>query len=290
MPLRIFRSRPIVAANVIQMLSVAGMFGMFFLGALYLRRVLGYDALHIGLAFLPATISMGTLSIGYSDRIFMALGARLTLLARADAGPRRARPVRGRTGARDLPDPGGAVAAAARAGRRNRVPGADERRDDGSHPRDAGLASGLVNTTAQVGGALGLAVLATLSTSHSNALKAGGESTASALTSGYHLAFWVASALVGCALVVVLTAIDGGRRGARGRRRDRGRGRRRASRCAPRAGRGGAELVRAVSAAGERCCRRSAALFVAALLPSRGPVLADAAGAEEVGGGGSRPR
>ena len=69
-----------------------------------------------------------------------------------------------------------------------------------------------MNTTAQVGGALGLAVLATLSTSHSNSLKASGVPTASALTSGYHLAFWVASALVGCALVVVLAAI--GREGA----------------------------------------------------------------------------
>src|SRR5436309_5759776 len=81
MPLRIFRSRPVASANAIQILSVAGMFGMFFLGALYLRRVLGYDALEIGLAFLPVTIAMGTLSIRYSDRIFMALGARRTLLA-----------------------------------------------------------------------------------------------------------------------------------------------------------------------------------------------------------------
>jgi len=63
MPLRILRSRPVVAANTIQILSVAGMFGMFFLGALYLRRVLGYDALRIGLAFLPVTIAMGTRSV-----------------------------------------------------------------------------------------------------------------------------------------------------------------------------------------------------------------------------------
>ncbi|MCW2970463.1 MAG: transporter, partial [Solirubrobacterales bacterium] len=81
----------------------------------------------------------------------------------------------------------------------------------GATPQDAGLASGLVNTTAQVGGALGLAVLATLSTSRSNALKASGHPTASALTSGYHLAFWVAAALVGCAIAVVLAAVEPGR-------------------------------------------------------------------------------
>ncbi len=76
MPLRIFRSRNVVAANAIQILSVAGMFGMFFLGALYLRRVLGYDALQIGLAFLPVTLTMGTLSIRYSERLVTRFGAR----------------------------------------------------------------------------------------------------------------------------------------------------------------------------------------------------------------------
>jgi MFS family permease len=81
----------------------------------------------------------------------------------------------------------------------------------GATPQDAGLASGLVNTTAQVGGALGLAVLATLATSRTNTLTASGHPVASALTSGYHLAFWVAAALVGCALVVVLAAVEPGR-------------------------------------------------------------------------------
>jgi hypothetical protein len=81
----------------------------------------------------------------------------------------------------------------------------------GATPQDAGLASGLVNTTAQVGGALGLAVLATLSTSRSDHLKAAGHSPAASLTSGYHLAFWVAAALVGCALAVVLAAVEPGR-------------------------------------------------------------------------------
>ena len=79
-PLRIFRSRNVSGANVIQALTVAGMFGMFFLGSLYLQRVLGYDALQIGLAFLPATLVMGTLSLRYAEPLIMRFGARTTLL------------------------------------------------------------------------------------------------------------------------------------------------------------------------------------------------------------------
>ena len=78
-PLRVLRSRNVALANLIQVLSVAGMFGMFFLGALYLRRVLGYDALRIGLAFLPVTVTMATLSIRYSERLLMRRGPRRTL-------------------------------------------------------------------------------------------------------------------------------------------------------------------------------------------------------------------
>ncbi|HEV2724072.1 MAG TPA: MFS transporter, partial [Thermoleophilaceae bacterium] len=66
-PLRIFRSRNVTGANLVQALSISGMFGMFFLGTLYLQRILGYSALEIGLAFLPVTIAMGTLSIRYSE-------------------------------------------------------------------------------------------------------------------------------------------------------------------------------------------------------------------------------
>ncbi len=211
MPLRIFRSRPVAAANAIQILSVAGMFGMFFLGALYLRRVLGYDALEIGLAFLPVTVAMGTLSIRYSERIYMALGPRRALLAGLmlvlaglvvfARAPAHADYVTQVAPSMLLLGLGAGTA----------FPALMNLAMSGATPQDAGLASGLVNTTAQVGGALGLAVLATLSTSRSNALTASGHPIAAALTTGYHLAFWVAAALVGCALAVVLAAVEPGR-------------------------------------------------------------------------------
>ncbi len=203
-PLRVFRSREIVAANSIQILSVAGMFGMFFLGALYLRRVLGYDALEIGLSFLPVTVAMGTLSIGYSERVVTRFGARSALLAGMPlimAGLllfARA-PVDGSYATDVLPSMlllgvGAGLA----------FPALMAVAMAGVAPQDAGLASGLVNTTAQVGGALGLAVLATLAASRTRALGHAGNATAVALTGGYHLAFWVAAGLVACAIGVVV--------------------------------------------------------------------------------------
>jgi EmrB/QacA subfamily drug resistance transporter len=211
-PLRIFRSRNVAAANSIQILSVAGMFGVFFLGALYLRRVLGYDALQIGLAFLPVTLTMGTLSIRYSERLVTRFGARnmlvpglvlimlaLVLLARA--------PVHGSYVAHVLPSMlllgiGAGVC----------FPALMNVAMSGASPREAGLASGLVNTTAQVGGALGLAVLATLSASRSGHLLAQGRSSAAALTGGYHLAFWIAAALVAAAIAIVPVTVGDSRR------------------------------------------------------------------------------
>ena len=90
MPLRLFRSRNVSGANALQMLLVAGMFGMFFLGALYMQQVLGYDPLQVGLAFLPATLVMGTLSLGYSEKLIMRFGPRRDADPRH--GPGRARP------------------------------------------------------------------------------------------------------------------------------------------------------------------------------------------------------
>jgi EmrB/QacA subfamily drug resistance transporter len=204
MPLRIFRSREVVSANLVQVLSVAGMFGVFFLGALYLRRVLGFDALQIGLAFLPVTLTMGTLSIRYSERLVTRFGARRMLipgllLIAASLLLLTQAPVHGAYLTHVMPS-----MALLGIGAGICFPALMNVAMTGATPQDAGLASGLVNTTAQVGGALGLAVLATLSASRSRTLTAGGHSLASALTGGYHLAFWIAAALVAAAIAVVL--------------------------------------------------------------------------------------
>ena len=208
MPLRIFRSRNVTGANLVQLLSVAGMFGAFFLGALYLQRVLGYDALETGLAFLPTTVIMGTLSVRYTERLVMRHGARtmvvvgLVLFAAGLALFARV-PVDGTYVVDVLP-----VTALLGLGAGLCFPSLMTLAMSGATPQDAGLASGLVNTTAQVGGALGLAVLATLSASRSQDLAAGGTAQAAALTGGYHLAFWIAVALVVAAIGVALTVLQ----------------------------------------------------------------------------------
>jgi EmrB/QacA subfamily drug resistance transporter len=207
-PLRIFRSRNVSGSNVVQALSVAGMFGMFFLGALYLQRVLGYSALEIGLAFLPVTIVMGTLSIRYSERLIMRFGARTTLvpgLALIALGLLlfTQAPVDGSYVRHVLP-----VMILLGFGAGLSFPALMTLAMSGATPEDAGLASGLVNTSAQVGGALGLAVLATLSGTRSDHLIAHGKGTAAALTSGYHLAFVIGAVLVVAAIVVAVTVLE----------------------------------------------------------------------------------
>ena len=81
MPLRLFRSRNVSGANAVQALLVVGMFGMFFLGALYLQQILGYDALEVGLAFLPSTIVMGAMSLRFSGPLAERFGMRSTVIA-----------------------------------------------------------------------------------------------------------------------------------------------------------------------------------------------------------------
>jgi len=207
-PLRIFRSRNVAGANLIQVLSVAGMFGMFFLGALYLQRILDYDALQTGLAFLPVTILMGTLSFRYTDRLVMRFGARtlvlggLALFMGGLALFTRA-PVGGDYVVHILP-----VMVLLGIGAGLCFPALMTLAMSGATASDAGLASGLINTTAQVGGALGLAVLATLSASRSDRLIGDGESTAAALTSGYHLAFGIGAVLVCVAIAIAMTVLQ----------------------------------------------------------------------------------
>jgi EmrB/QacA subfamily drug resistance transporter len=207
MPLRVFRSRNVSGANAIQALSIAGMFGVFFLGSLYMERVLGYDALEIGLAFLPTTILMGIMSVRFSEPLITRFGARSTLLpglaliAVGLAWFTQA-PVDGIYAVNVLP-----VMVVMGIGCGVAFPALMTLSMSGATPEDAGLASGLVNTTVQVGAAVGLAVLATLSASRTEDLTAAGESAASALTGGYQLAFIVGAALVGLALVVAATVL-----------------------------------------------------------------------------------
>jgi EmrB/QacA subfamily drug resistance transporter len=207
-PLRIFRSRNVSGANAIQALTVAGMFGMFFLGVLYLQRVLGYDALKTGLAFLPTTVVMGTLSVRYSERLIMRFGARRTLLpglALIAAGLALfARvPVEGNYITDVLPS-----TILLGIGIGTSFPALATLAMSGATQSDAGLASGLVNTTVQVGAAVGLAALATLSATRTENLIERGEMNAEALVEGYQLAFWIGAALVVAAIAIAVTVLQ----------------------------------------------------------------------------------
>jgi EmrB/QacA subfamily drug resistance transporter len=215
-PLRILRSRTLVGANLIQGLSAAGMFGMFFLGSLYMRRVLGYDALQIGLSFLPMTAIMAVLSLRYAERLTMRFGARSTAIGGLSLivvglvlftrVPVHADYLGDLMPVMVLLGLGGGVC----------FPAQMNLAMSTATPSDAGLASGLVNTSAQVGGALSLAVLATLSTSRAGTLAHEGASRATSLVGGYHLAFAVAAGLVAAAIAVALVVVP--RRGVVGAR------------------------------------------------------------------------
>jgi EmrB/QacA subfamily drug resistance transporter len=207
MPLRMFRSRTVAGANLVQVVVVAGMFGMFFMGTLYMERVLGYTALEIGLAFLPATLLMGVFSAILSAPLNARFGARGTLvpalaLVLGSLVLFALAPVDGSYVSDVLP---AAILIGVGAGLA--FPSLMTLAMSGATQEDAGLASGLINTTAQVGGALGLAVLATLASSRSENLLAAGEAAPAALTSGYHLAFAVGAALVLIGIGVALTVL-----------------------------------------------------------------------------------
>jgi EmrB/QacA subfamily drug resistance transporter len=218
MPLRLFKLRNVVTANIIGILWAAAMFAWFFLSALYMGLVLGYTPLQVGLAFLPANIIMAILSIGLSAKLVMRFGIKkvastgmflvalgLLLFARA--------PLDGNFIIDILPSMillgmGAGVAL---------NPVLLAAMSDVSE-KDAGLASGMVNTSFMLGGALGLAILASIASSHTLQFLALGQQQLSALNSGYHAAFFVGAifALIACmlaALVLRLKALP--KKGAR---------------------------------------------------------------------------
>jgi EmrB/QacA subfamily drug resistance transporter len=189
MPLGLFRLRNVATANVVGVLWAAAMFAWFFLSALYLQLVLGYSPLQVGIAFLPANLIMGAFSVGLSAKLVMRYGLRLPLgvgLSLAAAGLLlfvRA-PVDGTFVVDVLPS---MILLGIGAGMAFN-PVLLAAMSDVS-PTESGLASGIVNTSFMMGGALGLAVLASLAASRTSTLLDSGESQLSALVGGYHVAF-----------------------------------------------------------------------------------------------------
>jgi EmrB/QacA subfamily drug resistance transporter len=207
MPLRLFRSRQVSGANLVQALMVVGMFAMFFLGALYMQRILGYDALQVGLAYLPLTIVMGTMSFRFTGQLNLKYGPEATLvpamifivagllwLART---PIDANYVLDLLPSMILIGLGAGLG----------FPSLMTLAMSGVSESDSGLASGLVNTSVQVGGAIGLAVLATFATERTEGLLADGEPAAEALNSGYHLAYLIGAGLVLVAIAIAFTTL-----------------------------------------------------------------------------------
>ena len=208
MPLRLFRSRNVGGSNLVQALTVVGMFGLFFLGALYLQRILGYSPFEVGLAFLPATIVMAAMSFRFTARLNMRFGAKATLLPGmafilAAMGLFALTPVEATYAVDLLP---AMILFGLGAGLA--FPSLMTLAMSGATRSDSGLASGLVNTSVQVGGAIGLAVLATLSADHTASLISDGVAKAEAINSGYHLAYLVGAALAVAAIVVAIAVLE----------------------------------------------------------------------------------
>jgi EmrB/QacA subfamily drug resistance transporter len=204
MPLRIFRSRITVGANLVQVFGTVGMFGIFFMGALYVQGILGYSEFKTGLAFLPTTILMGLISVRYSEKIITRFGAQrcvvvgfaivatgLLLFTNA--------PTDGKYFLHIFP-----VMVCLGVGAGVSFPALFGVAMTDATPQDAGIMSGLINTAAQIGGALGLAVLATLASSRSESRTEEGAALNEALNSGYHLAYATAA---GCIIFSVVLGL-----------------------------------------------------------------------------------
>jgi EmrB/QacA subfamily drug resistance transporter len=188
-PLALFARRNIAISNVVGVLWAAGMFAWFFLSALYLQLVLGYSPMQVGLAFLPANLVMAAFSLGLSAKLVMKFGIRAPLavgLVLAAGGLLLFS--RAPVGGSFLVDVLPAMLLLGFGAGTAFNPVLLAAMSD-VEPKDAGLASGVVNTSFMMGGALGLAVLASVAAARSGDLTSGGAAPAAALTGGYHLAF-----------------------------------------------------------------------------------------------------
>ncbi len=197
-PLSLFRLRNVSTANVAGVLWAAALFAWFFISALYMQRVLAYSALHVGLAFLPANLIMAVFSLGLSAKLVMRFGMRLPLvtgllLAAAGLALFARAPVDGSFASDLLP---GMLLLGLGAGIAFNPLLLAAMSD--VQASDSGLASGVVNTAFMMGGALGLAILASGAAARTSALLETGADSLRALNAGYHLAFGVGAA---CAIL-----------------------------------------------------------------------------------------
>ena len=212
LPLRIFRSREVSAANLVQALMVAGMLGFQFVLPLYLRRVLGYGPAATGLAFLPITIAIAAISLGLAPRLITRFGARAVLFASLPLlaiglGVLGQDKFSVRSVAALIP-----VLLVLGIGAGFALPAVTTLVMSAVTAADSGVVSGLANTTQQVGGAAGVAVAATLATWRTGRLLAAGTPAVPALAAGYHLAFGTGAGLVALGLVVAAVALRPARR------------------------------------------------------------------------------
>ncbi len=202
MPLGLFRLRNLATANIVGVLWAGAMFAWFFISALYMQLVLEYSALQVGLAFLPANLIMGALSLGISAWVVTRYGIKRPLaggLACASLGLAlfAVAPADGHFLGDVLPAMlllglGAGIAL---------NPVLLAAMNDVA-PEDAGLASGVINTSFMMGGALGLAVLASLAAAVAHANQSAGISEAAALTAGYHVAFAIGAVFAACAAIL----------------------------------------------------------------------------------------
>jgi predicted MFS family arabinose efflux permease len=207
-PLGLFRIRDVLASNIAVMLLSAAAFGWFFFSALYLQLVLGYDAFEVGLAFLPATVTTAVLSIAVFPRLVAHFGIQrplvLGLLLMATGMALFARAPIHAVEIRDVLPPMLILGLGLGLAYNPLMLGAVT----GVPPTELGAASGIVNTSFMLGGALGLAVLAGIATGRTRSLQLSGVEVLSSLNSGYHAAFVIGAILAASGAVVGLQIRD----------------------------------------------------------------------------------